>query len=108
LASSTGGLSRTGPGQYPDAFDPTSGLKADALKVSVNSRTVHIALHITEAELKRAYEMQMARNAAMPGAMPGFSQPLAQQNARPADAGLIIQSSEKDMGVVTLPPAKNN
>jgi hypothetical protein len=85
-----------------------SGLKADALKVSVNARTVHIALHITEAELKKAYEMQMARNAAMPPAMPGFNQPLAQQKARPADTGLIIQSSEKDMGTVTLPPAKNN
>jgi hypothetical protein len=48
--------------------------------------------------------MQMARNAAMPG----FSQPLAQPRARPADTGLIIQSSEKDMGVVTVPPAKNN
>jgi hypothetical protein len=82
----------------------TSGLKADALKVSVNARTVHIALHITEEELKKAYEMQMARRAAMPDA----GQPLAQQKARPADTGLIIQSSEKDMGVVTVPPAKNN
>jgi len=81
-----------------------SGLKADALKVSVNARTVHIALHITEAELKKAYEMQMARNVAMPGA----GQPLARQKARPADTGLIIQSSEKDMGTVTLSPAKNN
>ena len=85
-----------------------SGLKADALKVSVNARTVHIALHITEAELRKAYQMRMARSSAMPGAMPGFSQPPAQQKARPADTGLIIQSSEKDMGVVALPPAKNN
>lgn len=80
-----------------------SGLKANALKVSVDARTVHIALHITEAELKKAYQMQIARNA-----MRGAGQPLAQQKARPADTGLIIQSSEKDMGVVTLAPAKNN
>jgi hypothetical protein len=85
-----------------------SGLKADALKVSVNARTVHIALHVTEAELRKAYQMRMARSGAMPGAMTGFSQPPAQQKARPADTGLIIQSSEKDMGVVALPPAKNN
>ena len=88
-----------------------SGLKPDALKVIVSARTVHIALHITEAELKKAYEMQMARNAAMPGGMSGImtsSQPLAQQKARPADGGIVIQSSEKDMGTVTLPPNKNN
>jgi hypothetical protein len=85
-----------------------SGLKADALKVSVNARTVHIALHITEAELKKAYQMQMARNAAMPGVTTNGGQPPAQPKARPADTGLIIQSSEKDMGTVTLPPATKN
>ena len=75
---------------------------------------MHIALHITEADLKKAYQMQMARNAALPGGMPGMagiissSQPLAQQKARPVDTGIVIQSSEKDMGTVTLPPNKNN
>jgi hypothetical protein len=81
-----------------------SGLKADALKVSVNARTVHIALHITEAELKKAYEMQMARNAAMPPAMPGFSQPIAQQKARPADVGHHSVSEYND--TVNMPPTK--
>ena len=91
-----------------------SGLKPDALKVVVSARAVHIALHITEADLKKAYQMQMARNAALPGGMPGMagiisnSQPLAQQKARPVDTGIVIQSSEKDMGTVTLPPNKNN
>src|SRR5258707_8367951 len=42
-----------------------SGLKPDALKVIVNARTVHIALHVTEAELKKPYEMQMSRKPPM-------------------------------------------
>jgi len=75
-------------------------------QVSVNARTVHIALHITEAELKKAYEMQMARNAAMPGGMPGFSQPLVSGEARPADTGLIIQTSEQGHAWSPVPPFK--
>lgn len=89
-----------------------SGLKPDALKVIVNARTVHIAVHVSEEDLKKAYQMQMARNAAMPGvmagSMPNAGQPPAQRKARPADTGIVIQSSEKDMGTVTLPPNKNN
>lgn len=78
-----------------------SGLKPDALKVSVDARTVHIALTITEEELKKAYQVQMARNGMRPAA-------LAPEKPRPVDTGLVIQSSEKDMGVVTLPPVKQN
>lgn len=81
----------------------SSGLRADALKVSVNARTVRITLHLTEEEWKKAYQMQMARNA-----LPGAGQPPAPVKARPVDTGLVIQSSEKDMGVVNLPPVKNN
>ena len=83
-----------------------SGLKADALKVKREfADGAYRAAHYRSG-IERAYEMQMARNAAMPSAMPASSQPLTSRRARPADAGLIIQSSRKDMGVVTLPPAK--
>ncbi len=80
-----------------------SGLKPDALKVSVDAKTVRIALTITEEELKKAYQMQMARNAMRPATLP-----VTHEKPRPVDTGLVIQSSEKDMGVVTLPPAKQN
>jgi hypothetical protein len=79
-----------------------SGLKPDAFKVSVNARTVRISLTVTEEELKKAYQAQMARNAMRPAIQPVIEKP------RPVDTGLVIQSSDRDMGTVNLPPAKKN
>ena len=72
-----------------------SGLKPDALKVTLDDRSVLLTLTITEQELKKAYELQMARNKAAAPAKP-----------RPADTGLVIQSSDTDMGTVRLPASK--
>ncbi|HYL84725.1 MAG TPA: hypothetical protein VE263_10865 [Candidatus Angelobacter sp.] len=71
------------------------GLKADALKVTLDARTVRISLHITEEQLKKMNELQMARRARQPVA------------PRPANSDVVIQSSEGDMGTVTLPPKKD-
>jgi hypothetical protein len=70
-----------------------SGLKPGAIRIGADAKTVRIAVTVTEADLKKAYQLQMARNAKKP--------PVAQ------DGGLVIQSSEKDMGTVALPPARN-
>ncbi len=79
-----------------------SGLKPDAFKLSVDGRTVRIALTIPEEDLKKAYQMQMARMRAMP-------KPAAPAKPRVADdGGIMVQSSEKDMGTVTLHPGKKN
>lgn len=79
-----------------------SGLKPDAFKLSVEGRTVRIGLSIPEEDLKKAYQMQMAR-------MRAAQKPAAPAKPRVADdGGLMIQSSEKDMGTVALPPAGKN
>jgi hypothetical protein len=79
-----------------------SGLKPDALKVSVDAKTVRIALTVTEEELKKAYQAQMARNAMRPSIQPVVERP------RRVDTGLVIQSSDRVMGTVNLPPAKKD
>ena len=76
-----------------------SGLKPDAFKLSLDGRTVRIALTVPEEDLKKAYQMQMAR-------MQSMQKPAAPPKPRVAsDGGIMIQSSEKDMGTVALPPA---
>jgi hypothetical protein len=72
------------------------GLTPDALKVTLDARTVRLSLHITEEQLKKMNEMQMARRARQPIQPPP-----------PANSDVVIQSSEGDMGTVTLPPKKN-
>ena len=74
------------------------GLKPDAVKLSAQGKTVHFALSITEEQLKKAYEMQQARMAA-------GSQRASVPKPPPADTGLIIQGSSRDMGTVRLPPS---
>ena len=79
-----------------------SGLKPDAFKLSVTGRTVRIAVNVPEEDLKKAYQMQMAR-------MRGMQKPPAPAKPRVADdGGIMIQSSEKDMGTVALQPGKTN
>ena len=77
-------------------------LKPDALKLSLEGKTVRVALDITGEQLHKAYEIQMARNAGH--AADAFPLP---PKPRPADnGGLVIQSSDKDMGTVTLAGSK--
>jgi hypothetical protein len=79
-----------------------AALKPDALKLSLVGKTVRVALAITGDQLHKAYEVQMARNAGHAAGVPTMA-----QKARPADSGgLMIQSSDKDMGTVTLTGAK--
>jgi hypothetical protein len=76
-----------------------SGLDPKALKLTADARTVRISVLVTGAQLKKAYEAQMARlnHAGMPAAV---RKPPAQET------GLTIQSSERDMGTVVLPSSK--
>jgi hypothetical protein len=74
-------------------------LKPDAIKLTSEGRTVRLALSITEEQLKKAYEMQQARMASGQSGVKSAPKP------QPADTGLIIQGSSRDMGTVHLPPS---
>lgn len=79
-------------------------LKPENIKLTVDARTVRVELIITEAQLKKAYEVQMARNVMRPAVAPP-----AIEKPRPApETGLVIQSSDRDMGTVIVPPAKKD
>ena len=79
-----------------------AALKPDALKLSLEGKTIRIALTITGEQLHKAYEVQMARNAGHTA-----DNPVMAKRPRTADpGGLVIQSSDKDMGTVTLSGAK--
>jgi len=74
-------------------------LKPGDVQLTTEGKTVRLALHISEEQLKQAYEAQQARmkqNAAHPATVP---------KPRPADTGLVIQGSSSDMGTVHLPPS---
>ena len=76
-------------------------LKPDAVKLSAQGKTVRFALSITKEQLeqmKKSYEMQQARMATR-------SQGINMPKPAPADTGLIIQGSSRDMGTVRLPPS---
>jgi hypothetical protein len=81
-----------------------SAIKQDDFKLTVEANTVRIGIRIKEAELKKAYQMQMARN--------GLGSPrptvAVEKPHRPVELGLVIQSSERDMGTVVVPPGKND
>jgi len=82
-----------------------SAIRPDDLKLTVEANTVRIAIRIKEAELKKAYQMQMAHSgfrASPPAAM------AAEKPRPPVQLGLVIQSSERDMGTVVVPPAKQD
>ena len=74
-------------------------LKPGDVKLTSEGKTVRLALHISEEQLKQAYEAQQARM------KQGGVQPAAVPKPRPADTGLVIQGSSSDMGTVHLPPS---
>jgi hypothetical protein len=77
------------------------GLKPNAVKLSAEGKTVRFAFSISSeqlAEIKKAYETQQAQMATRSH---GTSVPKPQ----PADTGLVIQGSGRDMGTVHLPPS---
>ena len=80
-----------------------SAIKQDDFKLTVEANTVRIGIRIKEAELKKAYQMQMARS--------GFASPrptiAVEKPHPPVELGLVIQSSERDMGTVVLAPKKD-
>jgi hypothetical protein len=82
-----------------------STIKQDDIKLTVEANTIRIAVRIKEADLKKAYQMQMARNGLHSSSLPTIA---AEKPRPPADLGLIIQSSERDMGTVVLPPVKKD
>jgi len=73
-----------------------SALDINALKLTADETTVRIAFTVTSEQLKKTYEMQMARmqQAAAP------PKPLVQ------DTGVTIQSSERDMGTIVVSSSK--
>ncbi len=69
----------------------------NALKLTADAKTVHIAFTVTGEQLKKTSEMQMAR-------MQNVT--IAQPKPVPQDSGITIQSSERDMGTVVLSSTK--
>ncbi len=77
-----------------------SGLDPKALKLTTDAKTVRISVLVTGAQLKKAYEAQMAR-------MQHAATPVAAVRKPPAqEMGLTIQSSERDMGTIVVSPTK--
>lgn len=77
----------------------SSALDLNALKMTAEAKTVHIAITVTGEQLKKTYEMQMAKMQ---------HQATEARAAKPVvdNGGLTIQSSESDMGTVTLSSTK--
>ncbi len=76
-----------------------SGLDPKALKLTADAKTVRISVLVTGDQLKKMWEAQVAR-------MQQAATPVAKVVKPPAEQGLSIQSSERDMGTVTLGPNK--
>jgi len=79
-----------------------SGLKADSLRMEVVARTVRFSVHVPEEDVRKAYAEYRKR--AEQGQLAAVVRPAP----RPQPTGITIQSSDKDMGTVVLPPAKQN
>jgi hypothetical protein len=81
-------------------------LKPDAIKLTSEGKTVRLALSITGEQLKKAYEMQQARMASgKSGVSVTTGMPKSAPKPQPADTGVVIQGSSRDMGTVHLPPS---
>lgn len=76
-----------------------SALDLNALKLTAEGKTVRIAFTVTGQQLKKTYEMQMAK-LQHPTTESAPAKPVVQ------DTGLTIQSSESDMGTVVLSSTK--
>jgi hypothetical protein len=74
-----------------------SAIDPSALKFTTDSKTVRIALTVTGEQLKKTYELQMAR---WHRAATAATQPPARVT------GVTIQTSERDMGTVVVSSAK--
>ena len=77
-----------------------SGLDPKALKIAADAKTVRISVLVTGAQLKKAYEAQVARLNHPPSPVAVRKPPVEEMG------GVTIQSSERDMGTVVLPSGK--
>lgn len=73
-----------------------SALDINALKLTANENTVRIAFTVTGEQLKKTYELQMAR----------LQHPAAPAKPVVQETGITIQSSERDMGTVVVSSPK--
>ena len=82
-----------------------TALDLNALKLTADAKTVRMAFVVTGEQLKKTYELQMAR---MQHAGTEAPNQAAAAPAKPAvkDTGITIQSSERDMGTVVLSSTK--
>jgi len=80
----------------------TTGLKPDSLKMEVDARTVRFSVHVPEEDVRKAYAEYRKR--AEHGQLAAVVRPVP----KPQPTGITIQSSDKDMGTVVLPPGKQN
>jgi hypothetical protein len=77
----------------------SSALDLNALKLTAEEKTVRMAFTVTSEQLKKTYELQMAKLQHATPQAPA-AKPVVQ------DTGLTIQSSERDMGTVVLSSTK--
>ena len=77
----------------------SSAVDLNAMKLTAEAKTVHIAITVTGEQLKKTYEMQLAKMQ-----HPAVEAPVAKPVVD--NGGLTIQSSESDMGTVTLSSTK--
>ena len=82
-----------------------STVDPDALKLTAEAKTVRIAFTVTGEQLKKTYELQMAR---MQHAAEQAAKQTSLTPAKPAvqDTGITIQTSERDMGTVVVSSTK--
>ena len=79
-----------------------TGLNADSLKMEIQGRTVRFSVHVPEEDIRKAYADYRKR------AESGQLAAVVRPTPRPQPTGITIQSSDKDMGTLVLPPAKQN
>lgn len=73
-----------------------SALDLNALKLTADANTVRIAFTVTGEQLKKTYELEMAR----------LQQPVKPAKPVVQNTGITIQSSDSDMGTVVLSSTK--
>ncbi len=83
----------------------TSAVDLNALKLTAEAKTVRIAFTVTGEQLKKTYELQMAR---MQHSIADAAKQTSVTVAKPVvqDTGITIQTSERDMGTVVVSSTK--
>ncbi len=76
--------------------DASAAFDLSALKMTTDAKTVRIAFTVTGEQIKKTYELQMAR----------LQQPATPPKPAVQNTGITIQSSERDMGTVVLSSTK--